>query len=120
MALLPALAPAWTDHNPSDPGITMLELLASLTEMLLFQVNQITPEQTATFLNLLNGPGASSASSGSGDLTVAIRDTVRGLRERYRAVTPEDYEYLVTQIWPTTQAAIDLGPAAAIRRVRCV
>ncbi|MGA5761799.1 hypothetical protein [Nonomuraea bangladeshensis] len=25
MARLPALAPGWTDHNPSDPGITLLE-----------------------------------------------------------------------------------------------
>ena len=40
-ALIPGLQPDWTDHNPSDPGITLVELLAWLTEMLLFQ---ITPE----------------------------------------------------------------------------
>ena len=40
-ALIPGLQPEWTNHNPSDPGITLVELLAWLTEMLLFQVNQI-------------------------------------------------------------------------------
>ena len=28
LALLPAYAPEWTDHNPSDPGVTLVELLA--------------------------------------------------------------------------------------------
>jgi len=27
-ALIPALAPEWTNHNPSDPGITLIELFA--------------------------------------------------------------------------------------------
>ena len=27
-ALIPAFAPEWTDHNPSDPGIALLELFA--------------------------------------------------------------------------------------------
>ena len=38
LALIPAHAPEWTDHNPSDPGITLVELFAYLTEMLIYRV----------------------------------------------------------------------------------
>ena len=31
-ASIPVLYPAWTDHNPSDPGMTLVELLAWLAE----------------------------------------------------------------------------------------
>ena len=31
-SLIPRLAPGWTDHNVSDPGIMVLELFAWLTE----------------------------------------------------------------------------------------
>jgi predicted phage baseplate assembly protein len=55
-ALIPSLAPAWTNHNPSDPGITVLELFAWLTEMLIYRLNRITPANTLAFLRLVNGP----------------------------------------------------------------
>ena len=29
-ALIPRYAPEWTDHNDSDPGITLAQLLASV------------------------------------------------------------------------------------------
>ena len=45
-ALIPALQPAWTNYNPSDPGIVLIELLAWLTEMLIFQVNEIPAANT--------------------------------------------------------------------------
>ena len=31
-ALIPRYAPGWTDHNPSDLGITLIELFAWLAE----------------------------------------------------------------------------------------
>ncbi|HSC02445.1 MAG TPA: putative baseplate assembly protein [Solirubrobacteraceae bacterium] len=37
-------APAWTEHNVSDPGITLIELFAWFTDILLYRVNRI-PEQ---------------------------------------------------------------------------
>src|SRR3954471_10119304 len=40
-AAIPRLAPAWTDHNASDPGITILELLAALVEQDIFRVNRV-------------------------------------------------------------------------------
>jgi predicted phage baseplate assembly protein len=53
---LPLNAPAWTDHNASDPGITLLELFAYLTEIDLYRLDRISPAQYRTFLRLLGYP----------------------------------------------------------------
>jgi predicted phage baseplate assembly protein len=53
---IPVYAPEWTDHNPSDPGITLLELFAFLGENLLFRFNQIPEATRLEFLNLLESP----------------------------------------------------------------
>jgi len=117
-ALIPTLQPAWTNHNPSDPGIVLVELLAWLTEMLVFQVDAIPVANTETFLKLLNGPGWTRPETVS--LDAAIRQTLLDLRERYRAVTPADYEWLVLHTWPQSEDAARLGNAARVRRARCV
>jgi hypothetical protein len=115
-ALIPALQPEWTDHNPSDPGITLVELLAWLTEMLLFGVNQIPPDNTVRFLQLLNGSGWTPPAPGFDDaeLDQAVRRTLHGLHERYRAVTADDYEYLLLHAWRETPEAA--GMRAAVER----
>jgi hypothetical protein len=105
-ALIPALQPEWTNHNPSDPGITLVELLAWLTEMLLFQVNQVPPAHTEAFLRLLNGPD--SVRSATETLDEAVRRSVLDLRLVHRAVTADDYEVLVRRA------------DRRVRRVRCV
>ncbi len=51
--LIPALIPEWTDWNYHDPGITILEMLAWLTEMQQYQLNRITPESQQKFFKLL-------------------------------------------------------------------
>lgn len=34
-SLIPRYAPEWTDHNETDPGITLVQLFAWMVEMLL-------------------------------------------------------------------------------------
>lgn len=51
--LLPAYTDEWTDHNVHDPGITVLELLAWLTETYGYQLDQLTDEHVRTYLRLL-------------------------------------------------------------------
>jgi predicted phage baseplate assembly protein len=51
--LLPAIAPAWTDYNASDPGITLIELLAYLTEIGSYRLNRVTPQQRRAWLRML-------------------------------------------------------------------
>jgi predicted phage baseplate assembly protein len=48
-ARIPVYAPEWTDLGESDPGITLLELVAHLGETLLYRFNQI-PDQTRLWL----------------------------------------------------------------------
>ena len=49
---LPALAPDWTDYNAHDPGITLIELLAWLTEGASYRLNNIPEESYRAFLRL--------------------------------------------------------------------
>lgn len=53
---IPVYTPEWTDHNESDPGITILELFAHLGETLLYRFNQIPETTKLAFLRLLKIP----------------------------------------------------------------
>lgn len=46
----------WTDHNPSDPGIMLLELFAWLGEMTLYQMNRVPGSHREKFLKLIIDP----------------------------------------------------------------
>ena len=48
-----ASCPAWTDHNVSDPGITLVELFAWMTEMILYRLNQVPEKNYIRFMELL-------------------------------------------------------------------
>ena len=52
-ALIPRYAPEWTNHNESDPGITLLQLFAWFTDLLLYRVNQVPERTYIKFLQLL-------------------------------------------------------------------
>src|ERR1044071_483132 len=51
--LIPRHAPEWTDHNRHDPGITLIELFAWLTEMQQFYLDSVGPQSYLKFLKLL-------------------------------------------------------------------
>jgi predicted phage baseplate assembly protein len=53
---IPVYNPEWTDHNASDPGITLIELFAFLGENLLFRFNQIPEATKLAYLRLLQVP----------------------------------------------------------------
>ncbi len=48
-----ATCPSWTDHNVSDPGITLVELFAWMTETILYRVNQVPEKNYIKFMELL-------------------------------------------------------------------
>jgi predicted phage baseplate assembly protein len=52
-AALPALAPAWTDYNAHDPGITLLELFAWLAEIDSYRLDQVPDASRRAFLRLV-------------------------------------------------------------------
>jgi hypothetical protein len=107
--LLVTHAPALTNHNPSDPVVTLTELFAYFTEVLLFRVNNVTDAHRTKFLRLLNGPDWPIPASREA-LDAEVRRTVLALRQTDRAVTTADFEFLAT--------AAD--PAGRIARAHCI
>ncbi|WP_194814241.1 baseplate J/gp47 family protein [Nocardia sp. XZ_19_385] len=77
-ALIPRYAPQWTDHNPSDPAITIIEMFAFLVEGMIYRLNRVPDKHYLAFLNLLgitrNPPTPASTyltfASGAGVVTV--------------------------------------------------
>ena len=45
--------PVWTDHNPSDPGLALLELMAWYTEVARYHLNVIDRDNIYRYLKLL-------------------------------------------------------------------
>jgi hypothetical protein len=84
--LIPTHAPEWTNHNSSDPGITLIELFAYLTEMMIYRLNRVTDQNMLAFLKLLNGNPQWEPSPGE-SLTEAVKNTVLALRKPCRAET---------------------------------
>ena len=50
---IPRYCPKWTNHNPGDPGITLIELFAWLTDQMLMRFNQVPRRNYVAFLELL-------------------------------------------------------------------
>ena len=45
--------PSWTDFTPGDPGVTLIEVFAFLTDALLYRLNRIPPKFQLALLNLV-------------------------------------------------------------------
>jgi hypothetical protein len=80
LARIPVHTPEWTNFNRSDPGVTLVELFAFLTESVLYRANQVPERNRRAFLSLLGVP-LQPASSAQGLVTI---DNERGER---RALT---------------------------------
>jgi Baseplate J-like protein len=91
-SLIPATAPEWTNHNPSDPGITLVELLAYVSERLMYQLNRIPDSHTLEFLNLIHGRDPDGRLERP--LLKEKRALVSDLQAPRRAVTKHDVERL--------------------------
>lgn len=56
LARIPVHNPEWTNFNKSDPGVTLVEVFAFLTENLLYRANQVPERNRRKFLSLLGVP----------------------------------------------------------------
>src|SRR5262245_56172359 len=126
--MLPRYAPGWTNHNPSDPGITLVELLAYVSEQLIYRLNRITRETKIRFAQLLCGVDEFAAVSAlapmvcgktawaelsTAELDDGLRQVARRLRRTERAVTADDYEYFArraTELGSTGMRAVRARP----------
>lgn len=53
IALIPRYCPEWTNHNDSDPGITLIELFSWMTEMTLYRLNKVPAKTYLAMLELM-------------------------------------------------------------------
>ncbi len=109
-------APQWTNHNASDPGITLVELLAYVSEMLIYRLNRVTRNTKLKFLQLLLGATPADVeylmSKPMEEIDKALGQAVRELQQLQRSVTDQDYEKLIPKL---SQAPDQPGVA----RARC-
>src|SRR5262245_6445678 len=74
LARIPVYTPEWTNFNRSDPGVTLIEVFAFLTESLLYRSNQIPERNRLRFLQLLGLP----LQPGAAAIGLATFDNERG------------------------------------------
>ncbi|RSS62190.1 putative baseplate assembly protein [Streptomyces sp. WAC06614] len=46
-------APEWTDHNVSDPGITLVETVAHMADQIVYRLNRVPEKNHLAFLDLM-------------------------------------------------------------------
>jgi predicted phage baseplate assembly protein len=64
-SLLPGIAPAWTDFNAHDPGITLMELLAWVAEAQMYSLARMRTDERIAYAALFGIRGAGNrAASG--------------------------------------------------------
>lgn len=110
--------PAWTDLSAGDPGTTLLELYAFLTEVMLYRINRLPEKAYVEFLRLL---GVTLTPPGAAAVTLELTrsagterriEVPRGTRvSTARAAEGEDPPVF------TTAAAVVLEPEQASARV---
>ena len=112
VARIPVYAPEWTDHHPSDPGITLIELFSFLGENLLFRFNQIPDATKVAFLDLLGIPML-PATPATGLVRLETKETTGVLVEQRSRMLAGDIAFQTLDevvVWP-------VGVRAAIRAV---
>ena len=65
---IPQYCPEWSDHNVSDPGVTLIELFAWMTDILMYRLNKVPERDYLKFLELI-GARPRPAVPASADLT---------------------------------------------------
>lgn len=104
-SLIPRYTKTWTNHNPSDPGITLMEMLAYLTETGIYQLNQVPPASLEQFLRLIDIYREQTASGDREAIDQTLERALRSLQQVSRTVTATDFESLARAAVPETPIA---------------
>jgi hypothetical protein len=107
LARVPVHTPEWTNFNASDPGVTLVQLFAFLTENLIYRANQIPTRNRAKFLRLL-GIGLNPANEARG--LVAFANAKGPLAAR---TLPANEELLAGKLPFRTVAGLSVLPVEA-------
>jgi hypothetical protein len=107
LARIPTHTPEWTNFNASDPGVTLIQVFAFLTESLLYRANQIPERNRIKFLQLLGVP-LQPATPARGIITIINE---RGPMETI--TLNHDLEVRAGQVPFRTQRGLDVLPVEA-------
>ncbi|MFI8280602.1 putative baseplate assembly protein [Streptomyces sp. NPDC085929] len=133
-------APEWTDHNVSDPGVTLVETVAHMADQIVYRLNRVPEKNHLAFLDLIGitlfPPSAARANvtfwlsapqkqpvvlaTGTEVATVRTQteDAVVFATERELTVVPCELSYLVAQ--RADQEAVDrTSDLAGAKDVHC-
>jgi hypothetical protein len=92
-ALIQRYFPAWTDYNPSDPGITLIELFAYLIEAAIYQINRVPERSLERFAGLVGVTRRPSE-----PIAQTLGRALASIQQHYRAVTEDDFEALAREV----------------------
>ncbi|HWC80525.1 MAG TPA: putative baseplate assembly protein [Pseudonocardiaceae bacterium] len=118
--------PEWTDHNVSDPGVTLIETFAAMVEQLLYRLNRVPDLHYLRFLELIGvrlfpptaarcdvtfwlsaareTPVVVAAGSQVASERTDTEDPVVFTVERALSIVPASLTYLATSIAPPVAA----------------
>ncbi|MFH8472075.1 putative baseplate assembly protein [Streptomyces sp. NPDC018000] len=119
--------PEWTDHNVSDPGVTLIEAFATMVDQLVYRVNRVPEKSYLTFLDLigvrlhpptaartdvtfrLSAPQPEPVRVRAGTEVATVRteteEAVVFTTGRELSIVPCEFAHLAT--WPTSGDAVD-------------
>jgi hypothetical protein len=101
--------PEWTNFHRSDPGVTLIEVFAFLTETLLYRANQIPERNRKKFLQLLRIP-LRTATAARGLVTITNEAATPDPQPR---VVGAGLEVRAGQVPFRTTRAVDILPVEA-------
>lgn len=70
-SMIPRYCPEWTDHNLSDPGITLIELFAWMVDIMLYRLNRVPEKNYIKFMELI-GIRLASANPATAEVTFRL------------------------------------------------
>ncbi len=106
--------PEWTEYNLSDPGITLIELFAWMTELTVYRLNRVPEKNYIKFLELL-GMQLSPAAAAKTELTFWLSAGLPFSPGDKQTVTiPQGYEVAsdsnAENVIFTTEAPLEIVP----------
>lgn len=100
---IPQLCSGWTNFNPSDPGITFLELFAWYKEMQQYHLNYYTDEMRLSLLKLL---GETPKGARAAQCTIEAAPDGKSYRRGQKLATPEQVVFELEEEIPEKRTEI--------------
>lgn len=110
--------PDWTDHNVSDPGVTLIELFAMMTELTNYRLNQVPEKNYVKFLEMI-GVGLEPPAPAQTELRFRLsRPIMDDEGEEAFERTLKARDTVAATVRTETEEAVEFATDADLRLVR--